>query len=64
MTKLTVIETIRRHFARRFTPAMLCIQSRNDLGHRVDYFETWICLRELKRDGAVRQISKGWYLST
>ena len=61
MTKDTVLKTILKHFDGRFTPEMLCIQLRNDLGYRVNYFETWRLLRDLKQDGTVRQISLGWY---
>lgn len=61
MTKDTVLTTIMDHFGGRFTPQMLCIQLRNDLGHRVDYLKTWFLLRELKGNGMVKQISKGWY---
>jgi len=48
----------------RFTPTMLCTQLKNALGYRVDYFEVWGLLRELKGNGEIKQVSKGWYSLT
>jgi hypothetical protein len=59
--KEKLLETIEMHFAGRFTPLMAIKQFANDTKQRYNYQEFWTILRQLKTDGSVKQISKGWY---
>jgi len=59
--KEKLLENIEMHFTGRFTVLMAIKQFANDTKQRYNYQEFWNALRQLKTDGVVKQISKGWY---